>query len=502
MRTGHLRHVQNSVRATNLPGRTGGMWDFVHLQNQVRVLARGPGDPIRNRGVHMSEPSPMRRQPVRWEPVLSGEARAAAIDLCRDIGTRLASPERVIEATAMTLKQTAYPEYSRWVPYSLAEGDAGLAILSGYLEQCYPGQGWDIVAHHQVAAAAQAIERTGWPAPGLFEGLSGFAFSARTLSRAGARYQRLLMRIDQKLLTNVDLQVSHLLAAEHGMEVGAFDAISGLAGIGAYLLTRAEHTDDYAPLEQVVSALITIADDTNPLPRWFTPPNLLADPDLAASQPYGVLNCGLAHGIPGPLALMSLARTSGLETKGLDEAIEHLANWLIAQTLHGEWGPMWPSIIPLNSGGQSAGTEPSRTAWCYGSPGVARAIWLAGRALDDTRICNAAIEAMEAVYRTPIPARGIDSPNLCHGIGGLLLITMRFAHDTEESLFASAAQLLAAQILAAYEPESVVALRDVEPDGRRVDRPGLLTGASGVAAVLLAAASDVEPAWDRSFLIA
>jgi hypothetical protein len=34
-----------------------------------------------------------------------------------------------------------------------------------------------------------------------------------------------------------------------------------------------------------------------------------------------------------------------------------------------------------------------------------------------------------------------------------------------------------------------------------VDRPGLLDGAPGAALVLLAAATDVEPAWDRVFLL-
>jgi hypothetical protein len=35
-----------------------------------------------------------------------------------------------------------------------------------------------------------------------------------------------------------------------------------------------------------------------------------------------------------------------------------------------------------------------------------------------------------------------------------------------------------------------------------VDRPGVLDGAAGVAMVLLAAAVDVEPDWDRLFLLA
>jgi hypothetical protein len=79
---------------------------------------------------------------------------------------------------------------------------------------------------------------------------------------------------------------------------------------------------------------------------------------------------------------------------------------------------------------------------------------------------------------------------------------LRFAHDTHDYVFTEAAQYLVERILSANEPDTIVAMRDVEPDGRKVDRAGLLTGAGGVALTLLAAATDVEPTWDRAFLLA
>ncbi|MEV6414299.1 lanthionine synthetase LanC family protein [Kribbella sp. NPDC051718] len=47
---------------------------------------------------------------------------------------------------------------------------------------------------------------------------------------------------------------------------------------------------------------------------------------------------------------------------------------------------------------------------------------------------------MAAVYRRPWSARQIgDSPGLCHGVAGLLQITLRFADDTGEPVFTEAA---------------------------------------------------------------
>jgi hypothetical protein len=144
---------------------------------------------------------------------------------------------------------------------------------------------------------------------------------------------------------------------------------------------------------------------------------------------------------------------------------------------------------------------PSRAAWCYGSPGVARSLWLAGDAANDGSYKELSLSAMEAVYRRPVPTRRIDSPTFCHGVAGLQHITLRFAHDTGLSMFVEHARLLHQQIVARYEPASASGFRNLEPGGRLVDQPGLLDGASGVALVLLAASTSSEPLWDRLFLL-
>jgi hypothetical protein len=126
---------------------------------------------------------------------------------------------------------------------------------------------------------------------------------------------------------------------------------------------------------------------------------------------------------------------------------------------------------------------------------------LAGQALDHSGYRELALAAMEAVYRRPLTERRIDSPTFCHGVAGLLQITLRFAQDTQRALFMEAAGRLAEQLLSSYALDSRLGYRSLEPGGQQVDQPGLLDGASGVPLVLLAAATAVEPAWDRLFLL-
>jgi hypothetical protein len=303
----------------------------------------------------------------------------------------------------------------------------------------------------------------------------------------------------------------------NGVNISEFDVISGLSGVGAYLLCRRDQPLVAETLLVVIEVLVELLTEANGLPRWHTPMRLLWDQELKDTYPSGNLNCGLAHGVPGVLAFLSLALQAGIATPGLPEAIARTAHWLCQNRLDDQWGVNWPTAVPLVEAdsadsriivpgdAESAPDGTSRCAWCYGSPGIARALWLAGDALGDAHNGDShrqlAVAAMEAVFRRPIPVRRIDSPTFCHGKAGLLEIALRFAHDTGYAMFVNDCRTLAEEVLDCYQPESLLGFRNIEYAEREIDQPGLLDGAPGVALALLAAATGVEPSWDRLFLL-
>jgi hypothetical protein len=294
-----------------------------------------------------------------------------------------------------------------------------------------------------------------------------------------------------------------MLAGRHGLAVSEFDVISGLSGAGAYLLQQGGLPPGDVALDAVLEGIIALTDTTDGIPHWYTPPHLLPDKEMPEHFPHGNLNCGLAHGIPGPLAFMALALEAGFVVDGLREAVGRIADWLIRHRTSDGFGLNWPTVVPVVPRG-TAGPElldSSRAGWCYGTPGLARALWLAGHALQNEELGRLALEGMAAVYRRPVPFRRIDSPTFCHGIAGLLQVTLRFAHDTGSALFADAATALCEQLLTLYEPDRMLGFCAIEPGGNRVEQPGLLDGAPGVVLVLLAASTYVEPTWDRLFLL-
>jgi lantibiotic biosynthesis protein len=140
-------------------------------------------------------------------------------------------------------------------------------------------------------------------------------------------------------------------------------------------------------------------------------------------------------------------------------------------------------------------------AWCNGVSGVARAFWLAGRALGDDGFTAFAQEgiaqAVKSFKRDPL----CFGPSLCHGVAGLLQVCARFAGETKDVVLAEDIQALLQRTLELFEPDRPFGYRSFEPEYIRVDTPWLLDGASGVALTLLSLLSPVAPTWDRILLL-
>ena len=209
--------------------------------------------------------------------------------------------------------------------------------------------------------------------------------------------------------------------------------------------------------------------------------------------PYGNLNLGLAHGVPGILAALSLARLTGHRAERLEPAIRRIAESVVGYACGTPEIPTWPTVVPLRLDdgrlATSAECDQGRDAWCYGTPGAARpCTWRAPPSTSPPGgTWRCAAMAASTAGRSE---RAIDSPTFCHGVAGLLQITLRFAHDTGSGSSTEAAVDLTDQILGAVDPDRPMGIANLEPGDNPVDQPGLLDGASGVCLVLLSAATE------------
>jgi len=383
-----------------------------------------------------------------------------------------------------------------WSAPGLSGARSGVALLCAQLDRVEPSAGWDRRGHDALSGAAEAAGRDGTPL-GLFEGLAGLGFSAQRLAADRDRYGGLLESVDNVLTGVVGSRCAELVRAR-GMPVRDWDLISGLTGVGVHLLARPAAR---AALEQILAALVVLGRDDGGGPRWVTPAEHLYE-NLRAATPEGNLNCGLAHGVPGPLALMSLALLAGVEVPGQVEATRRAAAWLSEQGRPGRFGPRWPAALPLGAGVEP---PPARPGWCYGNAGVARALWLAGRALDEPAHTRLALEALREALERQRSEHPLDAPTVCHGAAGLAQVALRIGGESGEADVAARARDLCRELVDWFDGDAPFGYRDVTA-GRseprlEVDDPTLLSGAAGTALVLLAGATDHDPGWDRALLL-
>jgi lantibiotic modifying enzyme len=453
----------------------------------------------------LSHDSVIRSPQVRWRSFLDTPLATRAQEAALFVAQQMRDPEHVYEIADMARQQSRYP--AGWFPPDVSSGGAGLALMYSYIEACFPGQGWNLLVQRYLRLAAAATHDMPLTNPVLFGGTAGLALTLSLASHEEKRYQKTAAQLNENLCEQVMELRWWRSEAEKGVASNDFDVISGAAGILAYLVSIRQITPTtQAAIARLLAYLLWLGEPGQTLgkERWFIPPELLPNEQHRESSPQGNFNCGLAHGLPGPLVALSLTWLAGYRAPGLQEAIAYLADWLLEHHLEQEWGITWPDSVPLE---YAAGPQKwqllrsTRSGWCYGAPGVARSLWLAGCALEDEHLRKKGVEAVEAALRRPVSERFLPAPTLCHGVGGLLQICLRFAQECESALIKEQIPVLTEQILEMFDPSSSLGFRDIELDGI-VDQPGWLTGAPGVAMVLLAAATDTRPDWDRLLAIA
>jgi len=242
-----------------------------------------------------------------------------------------------------------------------------------------------------------------------------------------------------------------------------------------------------------------------PPPEGFwTPPGKARPFELEdlPEKAHGYLTLGLAHGIPGPLALLALAHEAKLGIDGLHDAAQALVRELQSAMRATPWGPDVPyhRFLAADLAPQAS---VSRAAWCYGNPGVARAIQLAARAFGEAEWFGLADSLMLSALTRPEGFMQVISPTFCHGEAGLVQLLARFLSDRgePEPVLEQAFERRVDLLLEAFDMNAPFGYRNVERNEAPTDSPGLLSGAAGVALTLLSLTDPTSSDWDQLWLV-
>jgi lantibiotic modifying enzyme len=414
-----------------------------------------------------------------WQPLLVGDLAEQAWEAIRAIARALESMPLSTEA-------------------SLAGGTAGLALFHGYLSKAV---GAEAEVHAALAEdcldeAIEALATTSMSA-GLYSGFTGIAWAVEHLHRVLAVGETEVSSDDEDINQEIDDAILSLLSRSPWKE--SYDLISGLVGFGVYALERFPRPAAVSCLEAVLDRLDEIAERHEQGVTWFTPPELLP-PQARESTPLGYYNLGVAHGVPGVIALLSELCRLGIQANRARPLLDSAVHWLLAQRRPEDGSPSsYASFV-----GPVFESRPARLAWCYGDPGIAAILLVAARATDSENWEDEALTIATRAAQTQPEVSRIRDSGLCHGALGLAHLYNRIYQAGGGGLFAESARLWYRLGLEMRNPERGVAgfASWIGESGQMwKDDPGFLTGAAGIGLALLAAVSEVEPAWDRVLLV-
>ncbi len=229
----------------------------------------------------------------------------------------------------------------------------GVALL--HIERAVTGLSDANTAHTWLAAAAHGDISAG-PHATLFFGAPALAFALHAAADRPGRYERALQALDIRVaaVTRRRLDRAHArIDRGERPALAEFDLINGLTGLGAHLLRRDPHG---ALFGQVLAYLVRLTEplDAQDLPGWWT--DLAPTGRRATDLPGGHGNFGMAHGISGPLALLSLAMRRGIVADRQAEASKRICSWLDTWRQDHDTGPGGPRRSPSRkpgSGGRS-----------------------------------------------------------------------------------------------------------------------------------------------------
>jgi hypothetical protein len=412
-----------------------------------------------------------------------------------------------IDAIAQAIDKRDYPSPND-KRFRLRNCDESL--LYGYLALAKNDQEWlsrTIDSLNAAIEVADAMRSN----PGLFGGLAGLGWTVEHLTArlAGALEEAATENIghtegivgetgDRDILEALDATLLRLLRGKQWRY--GYDLISGLVGVGIYLIERWPKPAASEGIPLVLHHIEAAMERTASGFTWHTPPDLLPEWQRQL-YPQGYYNLGVAHGVPGIIHFLSQLVSEGIQAQRALALLNPAMDWLIAQR-RPEGALSWFGSFLAH--GESTD---SRFAWCYGDLGILGVLLQVARNANRSDWREFALGLLEHCLGKGENRAGINDAPICHGAAGPALVFCRLFQSEGDPRCRDKALFWLDRTLAMRTPGQGVggylAFTMPEPGatGTWEPSPAFLDGAIGIALTLLAALTPVEPQWDRMLLL-
>ncbi len=342
----------------------------------------------------------------------------------------------------------------------------------------------------------------------LCYGLTGIAYSLMLALKVLPELNSFMTEFNSLYteLTREQIDQTSRAIKKRGVRESDYDLIQGLSScleyLGQYGVLSSGDQENQKRIVQLFDWLFKSSDYG--LPNGLIKNNNIIDEDRKRYFTKGYVNLGLSHGFAGPLAALStIPNTQALGT------VLNFYEKLFYQNRQAN--TPWTSEVSFQNLIQNdfkvLGGE--RASWCYGNPGIARAVFEGAKLQNNQLLMETAVNYFLSLKSLDFDDLQLKSPTICHGISGLLLILNAMERDTGLREIGLIKQRILARLLsvADFEKKLVFMEYDMVFRGKRYDTPGyfndigLLNGSGGIVLTLMSLQSKQRLDWERILLV-
>lgn len=220
----------------------------------------------------------------------------------------------------------------------------------------------------------------------------------------------------------------------------SYELISGLSGPLRYLLNfNDDASQDLS--SKLIQLFIKNSQEKiilgNKVPGWHYYPHEFEKKYIDFNTDNGLLDYGVAHGIGGPLIVLSLAYQKGFKSEDLLAAINSIISEYLKMYYYINNIIYFPTKISFEQ--YIKKDEFIHTAkqmsWCYGSVGILRAMYIAAISTKNKDIEQFVLNEFIKIAQMDVSNYRLNSPMVCHGYVGVATIMMEMYNDTGNSIF-------------------------------------------------------------------
>lgn len=358
------------------------------------------------------------------------------------------------------------------------------------------------------------LENTIYSNPAIYDGLADAALSVYAVYKSTGNYKKFLDKVNELLLEWTKGFLKYIDMKEN-LRMEYYDLILGVSGVAKYFLLVNENGKYDEILKELIKPLMCISGynvkEEHSIPKWhIKSENLIMQRDRDA-YPTGYLNFGLAHGIAGPLVILSESYKKGIIVDGLLEAINNIINEYKKLVYKIDGKTYWTGLLCPEyylGDGVINDKRPSREGWCYGAIGIAKALFIAGNCIGDKDVSEWAYKILKEKAQFRIDEYMLESHTLCHGYAGVLSILTSTNNIYPSIEFKAGIHRIEEILIKSFDKTSKYGFKNI--DGRLIngqieiieeDKNTLIDGAAGVLLALLSSNGYVKNMFMNKLLI-